>query len=257
MEIFHYDPTFFSEERTPEEQEEVKIKSEVEMSLNEILRDVEWKDVCSIWEGIVDNINEDVDVEPAYDCCYNCKSLSYEVEGRVDQLYESPPDILIPIDNERHICMSCKYGGRKCGFCGISEKLVKVKCDRSVVFFEKEQCLRTDGSNNYYTELYCPECYSITGENDVEPSIDICNFCGGNHETEDCPTNLWDVYHNEYEIDTVGDSSLLDKEETEEVKDIKKDFKELMDLSFEFKENISSGEFVTMMDKMKKMYDKL
>ena len=95
-------------------------------------------------------------------------------------------------------------------------------------------------------------------ENDLDNTVNEIIFDLPSWFTQylDHQTDL-ESLDNEYEIDTVGDPSLLNKEETEEVKDIKKDFKELMDLSFEFKEKISSGDFVSMMDKMKEMYDKL
>ena len=58
-------------------------------------------------------------------------------------------------------------------------------------------------------------------------------------------------------IDTEGDPSLLEKEESETIKEIKGDLKDLMEIYFDLSEYIPSGKYVSLMDKLKGMYDKL
>ncbi|MBI52120.1 MAG: hypothetical protein CL779_02750 [Chloroflexi bacterium] len=244
----NWSPELFSDWRSDEEENEIWDKCEIELLLNDLIREV-FIQSLEYFHPIPEPL-------PCIeDICMECTMSRDFIKNRVNNIYENPPDTLHLMNyGEGHICASCCLDGNKCNECGISQKLIKIKCDRNVKFYNYIRSYpTTDNRMICTTEIYCPDCIETMEE------LPPCQYCGGVHEPWNCPSGDWDIYGNEYEIDTEGDQSLV--EELEEgvcdFKDLKEDIKELMDISFELSENIPNGPYVSMMNKMKAIYNRI
>ena len=245
-------PSLFTEERSEEEYKNIYIKSEVEIVLNEIISNITYGDNSS-----VTNSSEELNAE----VCFKCNSPQYEIERRVDQLYENPPDRLYtsyicPITGmNKYICISCCYDGRKCSFCGISEKLVKVTCDRNVRFHEVIGSYQTSTSFVQTYDTYCPECSPlIIGQGHIDNiNIEMCRFCGEDHDSQDCPSGLGEIYGTEFDI--VSEEYQPIQEDNEKIKIIKTGLNELMEMLFELSKSIGTGKYLSLTNKLKELYE--
>ena len=204
-----------------------------------------------------------------YDICNGCNSHRLEVNTRVYALYGNQVDSLSQLQSGGYVCQSCTYDGRKCCFCGISEDLLKDYIDGETRFYEITDTFAGDGGARAH--IYCEECYHLNGVlSDMDTSTndgfpgpnELCMFCRGDHDSQDCPSlslnNLRDDNgaFDVYEIDTEGDPSLLE-DDTDTSSEIKTGLKDLMDMFFEVKGYIPNGNYISLMDKMKDIYDRL
>lgn len=277
MMTFPQSVTLFEETSydTEDGYQEIIERSEVENVVRNLVEDtIEYYETTilrelddEVWHESGDLPAEDEDFH--IPICCKCKMDSFTISARCNSIYENAPDYTEPLDDGRWICRSCSYDGKHCGECGISEKLVKTQCDRTLNFI-------SDGA--FPGIYYCPCCahsnipdfplpYGMAplyiGIHDIlDPRSSPCFNCGGNHlpweidAPEEC-RELWNIYGDQYEIDTEGDPSLIDREETQEVKDIKASFKDVMDDFFELSGEISEGKYLTIVDKLNAIYQSL
>lgn len=260
---------------TEEGNKELMDKSEVEWVLKDLVYDVMkyYEEVVlkeldeELWTGGEDLPAEDDDFQINIPICCKCKDDSISISARCNAIYENSPDYVESCDDGRWLCRSCNYDGIRCGDCGISEKLVKTQCDRNVRFI-------SDGA--FPSVHYCPECAHsnipgaplpygmarVTITDFGVSDVNTCFNCGGEHlpweidAPEEC-RELWNVYGDQYEIDTEGDASLVDREDTQEVKDIKASFKDVMDDFFELSGDIPEGKYLSIVDKLNSIYQSL
>ena len=259
--------------------EELIEKSEVEAVVRDMILDVieYYEQVVlhelgeELWHGGEGLPAEDDEFQVYIPICCKCHEDSISISSRCNSIYENSPDYNEQVSGEGEdkewICQSCKYDGKHCADCGVSEKLLKIQCDRHAQFI-------SDGA--FPSAYYCPECahsnipdirvpYGMTRVtiNDfVGPDVTTCFNCGGDHlpweigAPEEC-REIWNVYGDQFEIDTEGDPSLIDREDTQEVKDIKSSFKEVMDDFFELSEDISEGKYLSIVNKLNAIYQSL
>ena len=260
---------------TEEGYKELMDKSEVECVLKDLVYDVMkyYEEVVlqeldeELWNGGEELPAEEDDFQINVPICCKCKEDSISISVRCNAIYENSPDYVDHVDDGRWICRSCNYDGKRCGDCGVSEKLLKTRCDRNVRFI-------SDGA--FPSVYYCPECAHsnipdipvpygmarVTIDDFVGSDVTTCFNCGGDHlpweiyAPEEC-RDIWNTYGDQYEIDTEGDPSLIDREDTQEVKDIKASFKEVMDDFFELSEDISEGKYLSIVNKLNAIYQSL
>lgn len=262
----HLSPRLFIDERSTEEKEKINLKLSIEAVVKDILLSVEYDTDYPSFQLSPRNVRRRLfDSEVGF--CGSCFFDSETINKRVSKIYEILPDTLevhSDINNRGYTCRSCIYDGRKCDKCGVSEKLLKIKCDRNVKFQEYPSPSYSLGPGTF---VLCPEC---DGEEDMVPYIEDtseentienphpCRFCGEfGHPDYECPTGLWDVYGDEWVIDTECDSSLIEREESEKIIEIKGGLKELMDISYDLTEYIPNGLYISITEMIKVMYDKL
>jgi hypothetical protein len=246
---------------------EIMDKSEVECVLKDLVCDVikYYEEVVlheldeELWHGGEDLAAEDDEFQVYIPICCKCHEDSISISSRCNSIYENSPDyneqVSVLNEDEKWICQSCKYDGKHCADCGVSEKLLKIQCDRHVQFI-------SDGA--FPSTYYCPECAHsnipdipvpygmtrVTIDDFVGPDVTTCFNCGGDHlpweigAPEEC-REIWNVYGDQFEIDT------------EEVKDIKASFKEVMDDFFELSEDISEGKYLSIVNKLNTIYQSL
>ena len=226
-------------------QEEVKVRIEVEESVEDILREVEellFLEICSErtalthgeWQGL------DYSGERVMGTCARCLSDYYMIEQRCADTYEMPPDYLSVSWGGELLCQSCQCYGKKCECCGIAEKVVKTHCDRNANFsliagpFPPQYlcCECVEADDDFFRGTWTPE------------ELDQGFLHPGDEET----------YRGEYEIDTEGDPDLLDDEET---KTTKETMKEVMDEMFEVSTDIPENTYMNIVNKMKQVYERL
>lgn len=257
---------------------ELMDKSEVEFVLKDLVYDVikYYEEVVlqeldeEIWNGGGEDLPaEDDEFRITIPMCCKCAEDSISISSRCNSIYENPPDYNEQVSGEYEewICQSCKYDGKHCADCGVSEKLLKIQCDRNVKFI-------TDGA--FPGVYYCPECAHsnipdirvpygmsrVTITDFIGTDVTTCFNCGEDHlpweidAPEEC-REIWNVYGDQFEIDTEGDPSLVDSEDTQEVKDIKASFKDVMDDFFELSEDISEGKYLSIVNKLNSIYQSL
>ena len=200
--------------------------------------------------------------------CTICNFDIFTISGRCNILYEFPPDYMVRdqrgLLGDEPMCKSCSYDGIKCNDCGVSEKLVKIECDRNAKF----HMVSHEGLPNIYR---CDTCFDIYNEGEgtivyEETENEPCPYCNERHQPWECPSNLWDTYHNEYVIDTDGDSTLIENIPNEEPDEFEEDshdpsnnvkinLKEIMEILYEFNDIIPEGKYIDIMDKLKETYD--
>ena len=216
-------------------QKEVSDRMVVEFCVQDLLDSVEevlYKETCSEHSVLTE---EDFNLHLGHrytGTCSHCLADYYMVEQRCADIYENPPDYLSMNSEGEMICQSCNYDGKRCECCGISEKLVKTQCDRTVKFVEIEGA--------FPPQYLCDECKDY--EEDHEELLTEMN-------------EVFETYRGEYEIDTDGDPSLLqDDEETKTTKEI---MKEVMDEMFDVSSDISENVYMNIVNKMKQVYERL
>lgn len=215
-------------------QKEVSNRMDVEFCLQDLLDSVEevlYNEICS-------EQGEDPFLrsfwgsgERVTGTCSHCVADYYIVEQRCADIYENPPDYLSMNSEGEMVCQSCNYDGKRCECCGISEKLVKTQCDRTVKFVEIE-CA-------FPPQYLCDECKDY--EEEHQELLSEMN-------------EVLETYSGEFEIDTEGDPSLLQDEETKATKDM---MKEIMDEMFGISEEINENAYMTIVNKMKQVYERL
>jgi hypothetical protein len=233
MDILPHSTDIFEGPTHEEAIERVKIRMEVEDSVEDIIRgvqDILYLELCA--EGPdMDDFN--LRLGAVTGTCSHCLADYYMVEQRCADIYENPPDYLSISWGEEILCQSCNYDGKKCECCGISEKLVKMHCDRNVKFVEIEGA--------FPPQYLCDECKDY--EQDHPGLISEMN-------------EVLETYSGEFEIDTEGDTSLL-QDEGEETKATKDMMKEIMDEMFGISEEINENTYMTIVNKMKQVYERL
>ena len=217
-------------------QKEVSDRMDVEFCIEDLLDSVEevlYREICSEQPT---NCEEDFNLHLGHrhtGTCSHCLADYYMVEQRCADIYENPPDYLSMSCGGEILCQSCNYDGKRCECCGISEKLVKMHCDRNVKFVEIE------GASP--PQYLCDECKDY--EEDHQELISEMN-------------EVLETYSGEFEIDTDGDTSLL-QDEGEETKATKDMMKEIMDEMFGISEEINENTYMTIVNKMKQVYERL
>lgn len=215
-------------------QKEVSDRMDVEFCLQDLLDSVEetlYHEICSE-QGEAPFLRSFWGSgERVIGTCSQCVADYYMVEQRCADIYENPPDYLSMNSEGEMICQSCNYDGKKCGCCGISEKLVKTQCDRTVKFVEIEGA--------FPPQYLCDECKDY--EEEHQELLTEMN-------------EVLETYSGEFEIDTEGDPSLLQDEETKATKDM---MKEIMDEMFGISEEINENAYMTIVNKMKQVYERL
>ena len=217
--------------------------------------------------------------------CIRCNYDVFHVEARGGCEYEYPPDYFNEVSN---CCRSCDFDGIKCVECGLSEKLIKTTRDRNARFHMEEGTFPEIYRCETCQKFYNPDAETIIRATDYDSEEDIiiedhdgpfepstCPYCDEEHSPWECPTGLWDTYHNEFVIDTDGDSSLIEDEvEPGEIEEgegdeavlilsqgdtevIKAALKVAMDIVFEVGEDIQEGKYLETSDKIKEAYDLL
>ena len=222
---------------------EVKIRVEVEECVEDILRGVQellydYEDLNiedELWSSLAES------GERVTGKCSHCLSDFYMVEQRCADTYEVTPDYLSISLGEEVLCQSCRCDGKKCESCGVSEKLVKIHCDRNANFSLIEW--------TFPPQYLCPECFEIDYELFGE------TWTPEDLNRGDIDTEFEETYHEEFEIDTEGDQGLLDDEETKTTKDI---MKEVMDEMFDVRHDISSeNTYLNIVNKLQQVYERL
>ena len=226
-------------------QEEVKVRIEVEESVKDILREVEellFLEMCSEQTALSEEewLGHDITGERVAGTCSCCFSDYYMVEQRCADTYDVPPDYLSISWGGELLCQSCQCDGKKCECCGVAEKIVKTHCDRNANFSLVE--------GTFPPQYLCCECVEadddIFAETWTPEELDQGFLHPGDEET----------YHGEFEINTEGDQSLLDDEETKTTKDM---MKEVMDEMFEVSTDIPENTYMNIVNKMKQVYERL
>jgi hypothetical protein len=245
MDVLPHSTDVFEGPTYEEAIEGVKIRMEVEDSVEDIIRGVQdilfleireeqEEDQKEAWRNLAEEGGR------CSGTCSHCHSDYYMVEQRCADTYEMPPDYLSISWGGEVLCQSCQCDGKKCECCGVSEKLIKTHCDRNANFALVE--------GTFPPQYLCVEC----SEEDDETFIQTWtpeDLNQGFLHPEDGET-----YMGEYEIDTEGDQDLLDDEETTTTKEM---MKELMDEMFEVSSDISENTYITIVNKMKQVYERL
>jgi len=229
-------------------QEEVKIKKEVEFVVENIIRGVQdllYLEICSMQNDDENELRRRLTEtgERVTGSCSRCHEDYYTVEQRCADTYENPPDYLNISWGEEILCQSCQCDGKKCECCGISEKLVKIHCDRNANF-----SFIPNTSPPQYLCVECAEEEDDLFRYDYEDEA-YMSLGGGGDGYEN-------TYRGEFEIDTEGDETLLedDDEWTKKTKDM---MKEVMDEMFEVSADISENTYMKIVNKMKQVYERL
>lgn len=246
---------------TEEGLREILLRREVESSVASLIADVEWLSILDRIEYDGDNpvrrrlfdpddCEEELEHIDPGTICSLCNRSDRFIQERGLLQYENPPDFIERRECGQWYCKSCSYDGIKCSDCGLSEKLVKIKCDRNVRF----------KSDEAWPELhYCEGCLNRGWVRLDEVS---CIYCGEDHypweidAPEEC-YELWSTYSDEYVIDTNGDPTLIETENTVVGQGLKAEFKDIMDDFFKFSESIPEWEYISIVNKMKSVYEKI
>ena len=237
MDVLPHSTDVFEGPTHEEAIEGVKIRMEVEDSVEDIIRgvqDILYLELCAEGPGMM------WPPGAVTGTCSHCHSDYYMVEQRCADTYEMPPDYLSVSWDGEVLCQSCQCDGKKCECCGVAEKLIKNHCDRNANFALVE--------GTFPPQYLCVECSEADDEIFMQTWIpEDLNQAFINPEDEE-------TYRGEYEIDTEGDQSLLDDEETKKTKEM---MKELMDEMFEVSSDISENTYMNIVNKMKQVYERL
>lgn len=220
-------------------QKEVSDRMDVEFCIQDLLDEVEEVLFCELCSEQTDAESDGLwrrlanSGQRLTGNCVHCGDPYWTVEDRCSQVYEFPPDYLSMNWEEEVMCQSCRYDGKRCDCCGISEKLIKTQCDRNVNF------TKIDGT--FPHQYLCVECKDYE-EDDIQLISEV--------------NEVLETYVGEFEIDTQGDESLLN-EDNEETTTTKNMMKEVMDEMFMISDNISENTYMKIVNKMKEVYERL
>lgn len=240
MDVLPHSTDIFEGPSHEEAIEGVKTRMEVEECVEDIIRRIQetlYLELCAE-QPDMDDFNRRLG-EAVTGTCSHCYSDYYMVEQRCADTYEMPPDYLSVSWGGEVLCQSCQCDGKKCECCGVAEKLIKNHCDRNANFALVE--------GTFPPQYLCVECSEADEIFMQTWSPEDLNQAFINPEDEE-------TYRGEYEIDTEGDQSLLDDEETKTTKEM---MKELMDEMFEVSSDISENTYMTIVNKMKQVYERL
>jgi len=226
-------------------EQDVKIRIEVEDTVKDLIREVQdilYREICSEHAACEENLTALLAEtgERVTGTCSHCHTDYYMVEERCSDTYEIPPDYLSISWGGEVLCQSCQCDGKKCECCGVAEKLVKTHCDRNANFSLIE--------NTFPPQYLCVECSEADDELFTQtwtPEELNQGFLESEYDQ---------TYRGEYEIDTEGDQTLVDDEETKTTKEM---MKEVMDEMFEVSTDIPENTYMKIVNKMKEVYERL